>query len=185
MNVPGLAAPWRRLSVGAVQARYCSIADALAASGGDVAVLPYALRVLGENIARHLGATGADGEAALRALARWPHADSTSVPLFPGRVILPDSSGLPVLLDLAALRDAVAREGGDPARVAPRVPVDFIIDHSLQVDHAGIADAVRLNLVREFERNDERYRFVKWAQASLGNVRVFPPGTGIIHQVNL
>ena len=180
-----LVVPWRALHVGAVQARYCSIADALAGAGGDVAVLPYALRVLAENVARHLGTTGADGEAALRALARWPDADGTALPLHAGRVILPDSSGLPVLLDLAALRDAVAREGGDPARVAPRVPVDFIIDHSLQVDHAGIADAVRLNLVREFERNDERYRFVKWAQASLGNVRVFPPGTGIIHQVNL
>ena len=185
MSARAVAVPWRLLNIGALQARYCSIGDTLAALGGDVAALPYSLRVLVENVARHLGTTGSDGEAALRALARWPLACGTALPLHAGRVILPDSSGLPVLLDLAALRDAVARGGGNPARVAPRVPVDFIIDHSLQVDHAGVTGAIRLNLAREFERNDERYRFVKWAQAALGNVRVFPPGTGIIHQVNL
>jgi len=185
MSACATKGPFRRLESGGLSARYCSITDALAERGGDAARLPYALRVVAENLARNLGRTAGAGEGALRALAGWPEDTGTALPLHAGRVILPDSSGLPVLLDLAALRDAVARAGGDPARVAPGVPLDIIIDHSLQVDHAGIADAARLNLAREFERNDERYRFVKWAQASLGNVRVFPPGTGIIHQVNL
>ena len=185
MSVVAPTAPWRTLSVGTREFRYCSIAAALATDGGDAATLPYCLRVLVENVARHQGAIGPDAAIALRALARWPELGDTTLPLFPGRVILPDSSGLPVLLDLASLRDAVARRGGDPATIKPRVPVDFVIDHSLQVDRAGDASAARINLSREFERNDERYRFVKWAQASLGNLRVFPPGTGIIHQVNL
>jgi aconitate hydratase len=178
-------AAWRTLDSGDDRARYASVADAIAQAGGDAAALPYCLRVLVENIARHRPDTGAEGNAALCTLARWPRELDTALPLYPERVILPDSSGLPVLLDLAALRDAIARRGGDPAWVKPRVPVDFVIDHSLQVDHAGSAQAIGLNLAREFERNDERYRFVKWAQAAFGNLRVFPPGTGIIHQVNL
>lgn len=173
------------LSVGTHAYSYCSIAAALAPHGGDVAALPYCLRVLVENVARHQDAMGPQATTALRALAHWPEVEGTTLPLFPGRVILPDSSGLPVLLDLASLRDAVARRGGDPSTIKPRVPVDFVIDHSLQVDRAGDATALRINLAHEFERNDERYRFVKWAQASLGNLRVFPPGTGIIHQLNL
>ena len=175
----------RSLSCGGVEARYCSITGALSAYGSDIAAMPFCIRVLVENVARNLALTGSDGRAALRALARWPRVESTTLPLHVTRVILPDSSGLPVLLDLAALRDDVARRGGDPALVTPRIPIDFVIDHSLQVDHAGQPDAVRLNLAREFERNGERYRFVKWAQRAFGNLRVFPPGTGIIHQVNL
>ncbi|MCC7041434.1 MAG: aconitate hydratase AcnA [Burkholderiales bacterium] len=163
---------------------YCDLAAALARRGGDAQRLPYCLRVVAENLARHLARTGAEGEAALAALARWP-AGRASLPLFVSRVILPDSSGVPALLDLAALRDAVGERGGDPTRVRPGVPVDLVIDHSLQVDVAGSPLALRSNLAREFERNAERYRFVKWAQSALGNVRVFPPGTGIIHQVNL
>ena len=170
---------------GPADVRYASIADALAPHGSDVAALPYCLRILVENLARHSDANGADGAAALTSIARWPSETGVAVPLHVARVILPDSSGLPVLLDLAAVRDAVSRAGGDAGAVRPRIPVDLVIDHSLQVDHAGRADAVTLNLAREFERNDERYRFVKWAQSSLGNLRVFPPGAGIIHQVNL
>ncbi|MEP7328095.1 MAG: aconitate hydratase AcnA [Betaproteobacteria bacterium] len=176
---------WGSLEVAGGRARYCKIAAALAAHGGQVDVMPFCLRVLTENIARNLDATGADGNTALAALARWPASAAVALPLFVTRVILPDSSGLPVLLDLAALRNAVAEAGGDPTWVTPRVPVDLIIDHSLQVDHAGTPNAMVLNLQREFARNDERYRFVKWAQSALGGVRVFPPGTGIIHQVNL
>ncbi len=174
----------RPLPSAGTDAAFCDVAAALAVRGGDVAHLPFCLRVVAENVARNLFRTGDEGEAALAALARWPQGQA-SLPLFVSRVILPDSSGLPVLLDLAALRDALAQRGGDPARVRPLVPVDLVIDHSLQVDHAGSPQAIGLNLVREFARNDERYRFVKWAQSSLGNVRVFPPGTGIIHQVNL
>jgi aconitate hydratase len=179
------AVPWRRAQFGPAPARYCSVADALAADGGDADTLPYALRVLVENVARHLAATGDEGEAALAALARWPEADGTALPLHVPRVILPDSSGLPVLLDLAAMRDAFARAGEAPTRATPQVPIDLIVDHSLQVDRAGDAMAMPANLAREFERNGERYRFLKWAQAAFPGLRVFPPGTGIIHQVNL
>ena len=178
------AASWRTLPLAGGETCFCDVAAALSAHGGRVEVLPYCLRVAAENVARHRARTGDEGEAALSALAAWPHGRA-SLPLFVSRVILPDSSGLPVLLDLAALRDALAARGGDPARVRPLVPVDLVIDHSLQVDHAGTPQAMAQNLEREFARNDERYRFVKWAQSSLGNVRVFPPGTGIIHQVNL
>ena len=164
---------------------FASITLALREHDSDATALPYCLRLLVENLVRHAEANGADGDAALRSIARWPGETGVAVPLHVARVILPDSSGLPVLLDLASIRDAVSRAGGDPSSVRPRVPVDIVIDHSLQVDHAGRADAVTLNLAREFERNDERYRFVKWAQSALGNLRVFPPGAGIIHQVNL
>ncbi len=186
MAAPAAAADWFRPLAGAgTFTRYCSIDAVVAAHGGHVTAMPYCLRVLVENVARNLDATGADGAAALLALSRWPDATPAALPLHVTRVILPDSSGLPVLLDLAALRSTVARAGGDPSWVTPRVPVDFVIDHSLQVDHAGAPDAIVRNMAREFARNDERYRFVKWAQASLGNVRVFPPGVGIIHQINL
>jgi aconitate hydratase len=177
--------PWRQAIVGAAPLRYCSIEDALRAAGGDVEALPYSLRVLAENVARHLASTGAEGDAALRALARWPRTDGTALPLFVPRVILPDSSGLPVLLDLAAMRDAFVRAGEPATRATPQVPIDLVVDHSLQVDRAGDAMAMPANLAREFERNGERYRFLKWAQAAFPGLRVFPPGTGIIHQVNL
>src|SRR5688500_17493377 len=180
-----VAAPLTFLPGRPAGARYASIAQAITPYGADVARLPYCIRILVENLARHAAANGTDGAAALEAIAAWPEQTGAAVPLYVARVILPDSSGLPVLLDLAAVRDAVARAGGDAGAVRPRIPVDLVIDHSLQVDYAGRADAVALNLAREFERNDERYRFVKWAQSSLGNLRVFPPGTGIIHQVNL
>jgi aconitate hydratase len=177
--------PWRQAIVGAASLRYCSIEDALRAAGGDVEALPYSLRVLAENVARHLASTGAEGDAALRALARWPRTDGTALALFVPRVILPDSSGLPVLLDLAAMRDAFVRTGLPATRATPQVPIDLVVDHSLQVDRAGDATAMPANLAREFERNGERYRFLKWAQAAFPGLRVFPPGTGIIHQVNL
>ena len=179
------AARFTLLPGATASARYADIAAALAPYGCDVRTLPYCIRIVVENLARNAGANGADGDAALASVSRWPNETGAAVPLHVTRVILPDSSGLPVLLDLAAVRDAVARAGGDASGVRPRIPVDLVIDHSLQVDHAGRADAFALNLQREFARNDERYRFVRWAQSSLGNVRVFPPGTGIIHQVNL
>src|SRR5438552_1119134 len=149
----------RSLAVGTTPVRYVCVAAALAPLGGSRDALPYSLRILVENVARHQGRLGADASAALRALAGWPEIDATALPLFPSRVILPDSSGLPVLLDLAAMRDALARAGGAPARATSSVPIELIVDHSLQVDHAGAADAAVRNIACEFERNDERYRF--------------------------
>ena len=175
----------RTLDVGATRFAYVSLADVLELRGGDAAHLPYALRVVVENIARHEPRLGREADAALAALARWPKSEAVALPLTLPRVILPDSSGLPVLLDLAAMRDAFARAGQPPTRATPQVQIDLIVDHSLQVDYAGTADAMARNLTREFERNGERYRFLKWAQAAFPGMRVFPPGTGIIHQVNL
>ncbi|MDC7785613.1 aconitate hydratase AcnA [Rhodoplanes sp. TEM] len=163
------------------------LAATAARHGRPLAEIPYAIRVLIENLERHRRAghpgvvTGADVAAAVA----WDRHRDRGLPLHVERVILPDSSGLPVLLDLAALRDAVAARGGDPGRVEPVVPVDLVVDHSLQVDRAGAPDAMIANMRREYERNGERYRFLKWASGAFTSLRVFPPGTGIIHQVNL
>jgi aconitate hydratase len=176
--------PMRRLDALPGAPRYVDLATLWSAHGRDIRRLPYSLRVLAENVARHADTN--EGAAALAALLRWPErVEGAALPLHTSRVILPDSSGLPVLLDLAAMRDALARAGLDPRFATPDIPVDLIVDHSLQVDYARRPDAIALNLGREFERNDERYRFIKWAQAAFSTLRVFPPGTGIIHQINL
>src|SRR2546421_1330240 len=139
--------------------------DVRHALGADVyRRLPYVARVLAENILRHLGRPGVARDQ-LDALAdRSIEPDAVALPLHVPRVVLPDSSGIPVLMDLAALRSAVARNGGDPARVNATVPITFVVDHSLQVDASASSDAEAINLKREFERNGERYRFLKWAE---------------------
>ena len=103
----------------------------------------------------------------------------------PARVIMQDLTGVPAVVDLAALRSAVARRGGDPSRVDPQVPVDLVIDHSVQVDAFGSGGAYERNIEHEYERNGERYALLRWAQRAFGNFRVVPPGMGIVHQVNL
>jgi aconitate hydratase len=175
------------LSLGSETVAIVDIAATAAAHGRAAAELPYAIRVLVENVERHrrVGPAGLVDSTAVSAAVHWERHRDCDLPLHVERVILPDSSGLPVLLDLAALRDAVAARGGDSSKVAPVVPVDLVVDHSLQVDRAGSADAMAANMRREYERNGERYRFLKWADAAFASLRVFPPGTGIIHQVNL
>ena len=144
------------------------------------------LRILLESVLRNL-----DGqrirEEDVETLARWqPNADRTAeVPFIVGRVLLQDFTGVPLLVDLAAMRSAVARRGGDIARVQPIVPVDLVIDHSVQVDYFGRADALRLNMESEFRRNSERYQFLKWGAQAFDDLRIVPPGFGICHQVNL
>lgn len=165
--------------------RYADIAAQARTHGRDIAAFPYVIRVLLENLSRHRAWGTAVTDAEIQALMNWRESAGTDLSLHVARVILPDSSGLPVLQDLATLRDAVARHGADPAAVDSRIPVDLIVDHSLQVDNWALPDAVARNLHREYERNAERYRFLKWAQQAFRGVRVFPPGTGIIHQVNL
>src|SRR5438128_10873026 len=160
--------------------------DVRSAIGNDVFQrLPYVARVLAENILRHIGHAGVNREQldALADPAVQP--DTVALPLHVPRVVLPDSSGIPVLMDLAALRSAVARNGGDPARVNATVPITFVVDHSLQVDASASSDAEAMNLKREFERNGERYRFLKWAEQTFRGLKVFPPGAGIIHQIHL
>ena len=103
----------------------------------------------------------------------------------PSRVIMQDLTGVPAVVDLAVMRDAMADLGGDPARVNPLVPADLVIDHSVQVDRFGTDDSYAFNVEREYERNGERYQLLRWAQTAFRNMRIVPPGTGIVHQVNL
>ncbi|MEO5825010.1 MAG: aconitate hydratase AcnA [Gemmatimonadales bacterium] len=157
-------------------------------SAGQVQLdrLPFSIRVLLENALRHVG-RGFVTEAHIRAIAGWdPSAEGRSeIAYMPARVVLQDFTGVPCVVDLAAMRDAMADMGGDPNRINPVVPCDLVIDHSVQVDFFGSAQAVKLNVALEFERNAERYQLLKFAQRAFENFRVVPPGTGIVHQVNL
>ena len=152
----------------------------------DVARLPFSIRIVIENLLRRVDGSTVT-EDAVQALAHWrPDALSEgTIAFLPARVLLQDFTGIPVVADLAALRAEVARQGGDPQRVNPDLMVDLVIDHSVQVDAFGIPEAFRINVDREYERNGERYAFLRWAQESFRNFRVVPPGAGIVHQVNL
>src|SRR6476661_8415509 len=152
---------------------------------GDPLRLPYTICVLLENLLRRVGSEHVS-EADVRSLASWPEAAGDSnLAFMPARVIMQDLTGVPAVVDLAAMRAAVARAGGDPARVDPLVPVDLVVDHSVQVDAFGSDRAYARNIEREFERNGERYALLRWAQGAFRNFRVVPPGMGIVHQVNL
>ncbi|MDQ3137280.1 MAG: aconitate hydratase AcnA, partial [Gemmatimonadota bacterium] len=148
--------------------------------------LPFSIRVLLENALRHAG-RGFVTDAHVRALAAWSPAGTArgEVPFMPARVVLQDFTGVPCVVDLAAMRDAMARMQGDPDRINPVVPCDLVIDHSVQVDSYGSERSLRLNVELEFQRNRERYQLLKFAQRAFDNFRVVPPGTGIVHQVNL
>ena len=148
--------------------------------------LPYTLRVLLEMLLRNAGGVHVS-EADVRALANWPAPppDDVSVPFLPARVILQDFTGVPAVVDLAAMRAAVARAGRDASVVDPLVPADLVIDHSVQVDAFGTRFAYARNIEREYERNGERYALLRWAQSAFDGFRVVPPGMGIVHQVNL
>ncbi len=152
----------------------------------DVARLPFSLKVLLENLLRN-----EDGVAVTRedieALASWEaKAEPSKETAFtPARVVMQDFTGVPAVVDLAAMRDAMAELGGDPSKINPLVPAELVIDHSVQVDAFGTRDAFRINAEREFERNQERYAFLRWGQDAFDNFKVVPPDTGIVHQVNL
>ncbi|MDQ2854539.1 MAG: aconitate hydratase [Chloroflexota bacterium] len=159
-----------------------------AAGAGDLARLPYTLKVLLENALRHAASgAGLVSPGDVRALASWDPSQPGEVelPFMPARVILQDFTGVPCVVDLAAMRDAVTAMGGDPSRINPLVPADLVIDHSVQVDLFGSELAFAGNVEREYERNGERYALLRWAQQAFDNFRVVPPGTGIVHQVNL
>jgi aconitate hydratase len=152
----------------------------------DVSRLPHTVKILLENLLRHSGGEHVS-ERDVEALARYPQhpAAGTSVPFQPARVVLQDFTGVPAVVDLAAMRAAMARAGGDAARVDPLVPCDLVIDHSVQVDAFGSDLAYARNIDREYERNGERYQLLRWAQGAFDGFRVVPPGMGIVHQVNL
>ncbi|MCX8196135.1 MAG: aconitate hydratase AcnA [Acidilobaceae archaeon] len=153
--------------------------------GADISSLPFSIRVLLENVVRRFDGFSVREED-VEAVARWPEfAGKKEVPYYPERVIMQDFTGVSAILDLAVIREAFAKAGRDPAEVNPAVPVDLIIDHSVQVDYFGTRFAFALNIRKEYERNAERYRLFKWAQRAFKNFRVVPPGKGIIHQVNL
>ena len=153
---------------------------------GHVDKLPFSIRILLENALRNL-----DGnlfqEEDVRNLATWDPANPNRVeiPFRPARVVFQDFTGVPAIVDLAAMRSAMARAGGDPQKINPVIPVDMVIDHSVQVDRFGMADAIKHNAEMEFLRNQERYEFLHWGQKAFENFKVVPPATGIVHQVNL
>jgi aconitate hydratase len=153
---------------------------------GTLDRLPFSIRVLLENALRQVH-RGVVTEEHVTALARWSPAPRAAgeFPFMPARVVLQDFTGVPCVVDLVAMRDAMARMGGDAARINPVVPCDLVIDHSVQVDHYGTPEAFRQNVALEFERNAERYQLLKFAQRAFADFRVVPPGTGIVHQVNL
>src|SRR3954468_8366878 len=159
--------------------------DALQAKH-DVARLPFSLKVLLENLLRTEG-NGAVEASDIEALANWDHKaePDTEIAFTPARVVLQDFTGVPAVVDLAAMRDAMTALGGDPAKINPLVPAELVIDHSVQVDSFGSADSFRINAEREFERNKERYQFLRWGQGAFDGFKVVPPDTGIVHQVNL
>ncbi|HEY9516402.1 MAG TPA: aconitate hydratase AcnA [Gemmatimonadaceae bacterium] len=154
--------------------------------GATISRLPFTLKILLENLARNEdGAFVKAGD--VEKLARWDTSAATQkeIAFRPSRVLLQDFTGVPAVVDLAAMRDALAKLGGDPRSINPLQPADLVIDHSVQVDEYGTEAAFLLNTTREFERNEERYAFLRWGQSALRNFRVVPPGTGICHQVNL
>ncbi|HYF25041.1 MAG TPA: aconitate hydratase [Baekduia sp.] len=152
----------------------------------DVARLPYSLKVLLENLLRTEG-NGAVEASDIEALATWDAKaePSKEMAFTPARVVMQDFTGVPAVVDLAAMRDAMAELGGDPAKIEPLVPAELVIDHSVQVDVFGSHDAFARNAEKEFERNRERYEFLKWGQGAFETFKVVPPDTGIVHQVNL
>ncbi len=174
------------LTVGGKKLHYFSLEKFAKASGLDVGRLPYSLRILLENLLRL-----EDGKAVTKddvlALAKW---DAKAEPdkeiaFHPARVILQDFTGVPAVVDLAAMRDAMARMGGNPSKINPLFPSELVIDHSVQVDYFGSKDALEKNAKLEFERNIERYQLLRWGQKAFDNFKVVPPDQGIVHQVNL
>jgi len=175
---------WRgELRIGADRYACCDL-HALEREPGlaGLARLPFTLRILAENLARHFESGGVD-RGMLERLARGER--GFEIPYRPARVLLQDLLGVPVMVDLAALRDAVAEAGGDPRAVNPAIPVDFVVDHSLIADVSGSADSAQRNSEIQFQRNRERFAFLAWCQQAFDNFRVVPPDSGIVHQINL
>lgn len=175
----------RTLNVDGIKYRYFAL-DAAAEKLGDVSRLPRTLKVLLENVLRFEDGHSTTPEHA-KALVAWAvtaHSES-DVPFHPARILMQDFTGVPALVDLAAMREGIVKLGGNAYQVSPRVPVDLVIDHSVVVDVFGTQSALEQNMAIEFERNRERYEFLRWGQEAFANFRVVPPGTGICHQVNL
>src|SRR5436190_13638071 len=152
---------------------------------GKISRLPVSIRIVLESVLRNC-----DGKKVRRndveTLANWNAKSpaNAEIPFIVARIVLQDFTGVPLVVDLAAMRSAVRQVGGDPKIIEPLVPVDLVVDHSVQVDFAGSAEALRLNMEMEFKRNRERYQFLKWGQQAFKTFQLIPPGIGIVHQVN-
>ncbi len=176
----------RTLEVNGQPYDYFSLAAAEAAGLGGIAQLPYTLKIVLENLLRQ-HAAGSAGSEDITALVDWLKRRSSDceIGFRPARVMMPESSGINLLGEMAAMRDVMVRLGGDPRHINPVIPVDFIVDHSVTVDAHGSANAMAHNMDLEFAQNKERYEFLRWSSLSFENLRLFPPGTGICHQINL
>jgi aconitate hydratase len=176
----------RQLKVGNKTYDYFSLKAAQAAGVGDVDNLPYSLKVLMENLLRNEDGFTVFGDD-IKAMGQWTKDKKSTreINYYPARVLMQDFTGVPAVVDLAAMRDAMKAVGGNPQKINPLVPVDLVIDHSLIVDYSASPEAYVQNMALEYERNGERYKFLKWGQKAFKNFRVVPPGTGICHQVNV
>lgn len=176
----------KTLDVAGRQYRYHSLKAVAAAGYSEVEQLPFTIKVLLENLLRKEDG-GSVKRSDIEAVATWqPEQDQAGeISYSPARVLMQDFTGVPAIVDLAAMRDAVAKNGGDPAKINPQIPVDLVIDHSVMVDQFGKHSALAANVDKEMVRNRERYAFLRWGQKAFDNFRVVPPGTGICHQVNL
>jgi aconitate hydratase len=177
----------RQLQVGERTYDYYSLAAAEAAGLSGISRLPVSMKVLLENLLRNEDGVSVS-EDDIKAVGAWvadKGANQHEIAFRPARVLMQDFTGVPAVVDLAAMRDALGKLGGDPEKINPLSPVDLVIDHSVMVDHFGTAKSFAENVAREYERNMERYRFLRWGSRAFNNFRVVPPGTGICHQVNL
>jgi aconitate hydratase len=174
------------LTVGSRPFQYHDLPALAKATGADLGRLPYSLKILLENLLRFEDGVNVTRED-VEALLKWDPkaAPSYEISFTPARVIMQDFTGVPCIVDLAAMREAIAKLGGDPKRVNPLAPAELVIDHSVQIDEYGTADSLKQNTAIEFSRNGERYSFLRWGQTAFNNFKVVPPNTGIVHQVNL
>jgi aconitate hydratase len=176
----------RTLTVGAKSYEYFSLIEAEKHGLAGVSRLPVSLKVLLENLLRHEDGITVSADD-IRAMASWltTKTSEREIAYRPARVLMQDFTGVPAVVDLAAMRDAMVALGGDPRKINPLVPVDLVIDHSVMVDSFGTPQSFARNVELEYERNQERYEFLRWGSTAFDNFRVVPPGTGICHQVNL
>jgi aconitate hydratase len=175
-----------KLEAGGKSYHYYSLKTLEQQGYAGISKLPFSIKVLLEAAVRQFDGRAITKEH-VQQIAGWASERDANkeIPLIPARIVLQDFTGVPVVVDLAAMRDTMKRVGGDPKRINPLVPVDLVIDHSVMVDAFGTSDALETNMKIEFERNEERYRFLRWAQTAFDNFRAVPPATGIVHQVNL
>ena len=175
----------KEMEVNGKKFKYFSLPD-LQSKDHNVSRLPFSLRIVLESVIRN-STKGLANEKDIENILKWnakEPADS-EIPFTVSRVLMQDFTGIPAIVDLASMRDTVVRLGKDPNLIEPEVPVDLVIDHSVQVNYFGDDQSFRKNVEEEFRKNGERYQFLKWAQGSMKNLRIVPPSTGIVHQVNL